>query len=178
MLCHFPLEARLRTVYGDDEEFQVQVVDLMEHARPVISASNYFIPCCSFVPLLRPPLCPRPHCPFLATPRNIISCPRVPLDRANQITFSSSPLRRLLRSVQLSTAGKVLLLLFVLLPLLLIIVLLYQLNANSNYFINSICCCPRRRRSGGVSSSPSGGDSRQRAKAFRKANRRFIAATP
>ncbi|KAL3079602.1 hypothetical protein niasHT_034826 [Heterodera trifolii] len=87
-------------------------------------------PCCSFVPLLRPPLCPRPHCPFLATPRNIISCPRVPPDRANQIAFSSSPLRRLLRSVQRSTAGKVLLLiLFALLPLLLIIVLLYQFVA-------------------------------------------------
>ncbi|KAL3106362.1 hypothetical protein niasHT_013191 [Heterodera trifolii] len=208
------LEARLRTVYGDDEEFHVQVVDLMEHARPVISAGNYadLSPLASdcvhlsprglsllhlqlwnwlvqprvrhsqpFVPLLRPPLCPRPHCPFLATPRNIISCPRVPPDRANQIAFSSSPLRRLLRSVQRSTAGKVLLLiLFALLPLLLIIVLLYQFvaKANNNNFINSICCCPRRCRSGGFSSSPSGGDSRQRAKAFRQANRRFIAATP
>ncbi|KAL3124393.1 hypothetical protein niasHT_000817 [Heterodera trifolii] len=108
-----------------------------------------------------------------------LACHFTPPPQFQQIAFSSSPLRRLLRSVQLSTAGKVLLLLlFVLLPLLLIIVLLYQLNANSNYFINSICCCPRRRRSGGVSSSPSGGDSRQRAKGFRKANRRFIAATP
>ncbi|KAL3091005.1 hypothetical protein niasHT_023605 [Heterodera trifolii] len=212
------LEARLRTVYGDDEEFHVQIVDLMEHARPVISAGNYadLSPLASdcvhlsprglsllhlqlwnwlvqprlrhsqpFVPLLRPPLCPRPHCPFLATPRNIISCPRVPPDRANQIAFSSSPLRRLLRSVQLSTAGKVLLLiLFALLPLLLIIVLLYQFvakannNINNNNNFNSICCCPRRRRSGGFSSSPSGGDSRRRAKGFRQTNRRFIAATP
>ncbi|KAL3085309.1 hypothetical protein niasHS_010378 [Heterodera schachtii] len=98
-----------------------------------------------------------------------------------QIAFSSSPLRRLLRSVQLSTAGKVLLLiLFALLPLLFIIVLLHQFvaKANNNNFINSICCCPRRGRSGGFSSSPSGGDSRRRAKAFRQANRRFIAATP
>ncbi|KAL3085310.1 hypothetical protein niasHS_010379 [Heterodera schachtii] len=134
-----------------------------------------------YVPLLRPPLCPRPHCPFLATPRNIISCPRVPPDRANQIAFPSSPLRRFLRSVQLSTAGKVLLLiLFALLPLLLIIVLSKAKanNINNNNYFTSICCCPRRRQSGGFSSAPSGGDSRRRAKGFRQTNRRFIAATP
>uniref|UniRef100_A0A914HW51 Membrane-associated protein n=1 Tax=Globodera rostochiensis TaxID=31243 RepID=A0A914HW51_GLORO len=106
------LEARLRAVYGDDEEFHVQVVDILERARPVITTSNFanISPLASdcvhlsprglsllhlqlwnwlmqprlrhvhpFVPLLRPPLCPRPHCPFLATARNSISCPRLPL---------------------------------------------------------------------------------------------------
>ncbi|KAI3410067.1 hypothetical protein GPALN_006431 [Globodera pallida] len=38
------LEARLRAVYGDDEEFHVQVVDILERARPVKPAEKPFNP--------------------------------------------------------------------------------------------------------------------------------------